>query len=104
MVYAPISEPFGLSPLEAMACGTPVVGVNEGGVSETVIDGSTGKLVSRKATEFAKAIETLWSDSKLRRAYGSKARKYVKENWTWDKSVSNLENHLIACSKLSINK
>ena len=42
MLYAPRLEPFGLTPLEANACGVPIVAVAEGGVRETVIDGVTG--------------------------------------------------------------
>src|SRR6266545_579251 len=42
MVYAPHLEPFGLAPLEANACGLPVVAVAEGGVRETVVDGLNG--------------------------------------------------------------
>ena len=42
MVYAPRLEPFGLAPLEANACGLPVVAVAEGGVRETIIDGVNG--------------------------------------------------------------
>src|SRR5262245_13950266 len=39
MAYAPRLEPFGLAPLEANACGLPVVAVAEGGVRETIVDG-----------------------------------------------------------------
>ncbi|MFH1547063.1 MAG: glycosyltransferase, partial [bacterium] len=35
-------EDFGLTPIESMACGTPVIAFNKGGVSETVVDGKTG--------------------------------------------------------------
>lgn len=41
----PLYEPFGITPLEAMACGTPVIGSNVGGVKFTVKDGETGYLV-----------------------------------------------------------
>lgn len=44
-VYAPVDEPFGLVPLEAMACGTPVVAVGEGGVVESIVHERTGLLV-----------------------------------------------------------
>ena len=45
MVYAPRLEPFGLAPIEAAACGLPLVAVAEGDVRETVIDGVTSLLV-----------------------------------------------------------
>ncbi|RZF79195.1 glycosyltransferase [Pseudoalteromonas sp. CO325X] len=43
-IYMPIAEDFGISPVESMAAGKPVIGVQEGGVIETVIDGETGVL------------------------------------------------------------
>ncbi|MGI8549258.1 MAG: glycosyltransferase, partial [Dehalococcoidia bacterium] len=44
-VMTPWYEPFGVTPLEAMACGTPVIGANVGGIKFTVRDGETGYLV-----------------------------------------------------------
>jgi D-inositol-3-phosphate glycosyltransferase len=44
-VTVPWYEPFGITPLEAMACGTPVVGSNVGGIKYTARDGETGYLV-----------------------------------------------------------
>lgn len=41
----PVLEDFGIMPVEAMASGTPVIGLSEGGVSETVLDGVTGALI-----------------------------------------------------------
>ncbi|WP_433285736.1 glycosyltransferase [Micromonospora sp. CA-244673] len=41
----PTHEDFGIIPVEAMACGTPVLGLRRGGVLETVVDGETGFLV-----------------------------------------------------------
>lgn len=43
-LYLPIEEDFGMSPVESMAAGKPVIGVAEGGVMETVIEGKTGIL------------------------------------------------------------
>ena len=52
-------EPFGLTSIEAQACGTPVVAVKEGGVSETIINGKTGYLTSRSTGEFKEYVSKL---------------------------------------------
>ncbi len=49
VLYTPIDEDFGLVPVEAQASGKPVVGVDEGGLRETVLHGETGLLVQPKA-------------------------------------------------------
>lgn len=46
-IYIPIDEDFGMSPVESMGAGKPVIGVDEGGVKETVIDGKTGWLLAK---------------------------------------------------------
>jgi glycosyltransferase involved in cell wall biosynthesis len=89
-VYAPYLEPLGLAALEAMACGTPVLGVREGGVRETVLDGSTGRLVERHLTGFAAALEEMLADPGALEAMGRQAREYVRREWTWERSVGRL--------------
>lgn len=49
-IYIPVDEDFGMSPVESMACGVPVIGVDEGGLKETVIDGKTGFLLPKDIT------------------------------------------------------
>lgn len=44
-IYIPVDEDFGMSPVESMACGTPVIGVNEGGLRETILPEKTGWLI-----------------------------------------------------------
>jgi glycosyltransferase involved in cell wall biosynthesis len=44
-LYIPVDEDFGMSPVESMAAGKPVIGVAEGGLLETVVDGETGVLL-----------------------------------------------------------
>jgi glycosyltransferase involved in cell wall biosynthesis len=44
-IYIPIDEDFGMAPVESMACGTPVIGSNEGGLRETIYPLVTGKLI-----------------------------------------------------------
>jgi glycosyltransferase involved in cell wall biosynthesis len=95
-VYAPVLEPFGLVPLEAMACGTPVVGVREGGVTDSIVHERTGLLVERDPAKFAMAIQYLLSNPCIRAEYGRNGREHVIQNWTWEQSVSALERHLLA--------
>lgn len=94
-VYAPVREPLGLVPLEAMACGTPVVGVAEGGVSETVLDGETGTLVERDPVAFAAAVRSLLRDPGTVARYGARAKEYVAQEWSWDNSTAMLESYLL---------
>ena len=49
-VYIPIDEDFGMSPVESMAAGKPVIGVAEGGLLETVLEGETGFLAPARLT------------------------------------------------------
>jgi glycosyltransferase involved in cell wall biosynthesis len=95
VAYAPYNEPFGLVPLEAMACGKPVVGVREGGVKETVVNDYTGLLIDRDPQQFGRAIQTLLENPSLVALYGKNGRTHVLENWSWEKSVADLEKHLL---------
>ncbi len=59
-VLLPGIEDFGIVPVEAQACGRPVIALAEGGACETVIDGSTGILVAEPTdTAFAAAIDRM---------------------------------------------
>ncbi len=60
-IYVPIEEDFGMSPVESMAAGKPVIGVAEGGLRETILDGDTGILLSPDFTagDLAAAVREL---------------------------------------------
>ena len=96
-VYAPVLEPFGLVPVESTSCGTPVIGVEEGGVQESVISGYAGLLVERNPVLFAEAVDYLLSNPALVAEYGRNGREHVLENWTWERSMAELEDYLAAC-------
>ena len=100
-VYTPVMEPFGFVPLESMACGTPVVGVCEAGVRESVLDGETGILTERDPRAVAEAIRELLRDHKRRELYGRRSCGFVQERWTWESSVSELERHLASVVEAS---
>ena len=94
LIYAPYNEPFGLAPLEAMACTCPVVGVAEGGVCETVVDRHTGRLVERDPASFAEAILSIMTDAPQRERYRQQTRAYILEKWTWNSATAQIERHL----------
>lgn len=62
-LYLAHQEPFGLVSLEAQACGSPVIVAREGGLPETLIDGTTGFAVMRRAEEAAGRIDALADDT-----------------------------------------
>ena len=59
VVYTPSHEHFGIVPVEAMYCGTPVVAANSGGPLETVVDGVTGYLCPPTPQAFGQALVQL---------------------------------------------
>jgi alpha-1,6-mannosyltransferase len=87
-VHANDKEPFGLIVLEAMACGRPVVGVNAGGVAETV-DESVGQLaVSADADDYAQAVEALFARDI--EAIGRAARDKAVSQFAWNRVFEDL--------------
>lgn len=75
-------EPYGMVPLEAMACAAPVVAVAEGGFPESVRDGVTGLLVPRGAEALAAALSRVLSDSALASGLGDAGREFVTRERT----------------------
>lgn len=84
VVTTPWYEPFGLTPLEAMACGRPVIGSAVGGITFTVKVGETGYLVPpRDPDALAERIAFMLKRPELRRRMGRAARQRVEREFTW---------------------
>lgn len=94
LIYAPRLEPFGLAPLEAGACATPVVAVAEAGVRETVIDGVNGLLAAHEPRALAAAIGRLRADPALARRLGAGGAALVRERWSLEAAAERLELQL----------
>lgn len=94
LLYTSRLEPFGYAPLEAIACGTPVVAVAEGGVRETVVDGVTGLLCDRDPDELAAAMNRLLTDERLATELSSNGVRLTRERWAMEPSIDRLEAHL----------
>jgi glycosyltransferase involved in cell wall biosynthesis len=95
MVYAPRLEPFGLAPLEANACGVPVIAVPEGGVRETIIDQVNGLLVENNPAAMAAAIDQLFADRSFARQLGTNARLAIEAKWGLNSGTDRLEQQLV---------
>jgi D-inositol-3-phosphate glycosyltransferase len=84
VVCAPWYEPFGIVPLEAMACGRPVIATGVGGLIDTVVEDVTGLHVPARDPEaIAEAVTAMLDDPELRRRYGDAGRSRATSRYTW---------------------
>ncbi len=80
----PWYEPFGIVPLEAMACGVPVVASTVGGLIDTVVDGVTGLHVPpRRPDLLVAALRRVLSDAPLRRRLGAAGAERTASRYSW---------------------
>lgn len=90
-VTTPWYEPFGITPLEAMACGVPVIGADVGGIRYSVADGVTGFLVPpRDPAALAVRIAQLQANPALARALGRAGIRRVRALFTWERVARDL--------------
>ncbi|WP_345245932.1 glycosyltransferase family 1 protein [Pigmentiphaga soli] len=90
-VSTPWYEPFGITPVEAMACACPVIGADVGGIRYTVQDRRTGFLVPpRDAGTLAERLAWLAADPALRRRLGRSGRQRARRLFTWRGVASDL--------------
>ena len=91
-ITTPWYEPFGITPLEAMACGTPVIGARVGGIKYSVVDGKTGLLVTpNNPGMLADRVKLLLSNDRLLEVMGVNASRHVLENFTWEKVATSMK-------------
>ena len=94
LVFASPKEGWGITNLEAAACGTPVVASNSPGIRESVRDGETGFLVPHgDARAMAAAMSQLATDPPLVARLGLQARRFA-ETFTWERAAEETERHL----------
>jgi glycosyltransferase involved in cell wall biosynthesis len=92
VVCAPWYEPFGIVPLEAMACGVPVVAAAVGGLTDTVVDRATGLHVPpRDPAAIAVAVAEILSDPELRSELGRAGRQRARSRYSWDRVAAETE-------------
>ncbi|KJY43464.1 glycosyl transferase [Streptomyces sp. NRRL B-1568] len=92
MLCTPVYEPFGIVPLEAMACGVPVIATDVGGHRDTVAHGETGLLVPPGRPEpLAAAVRELLASPRTREHFGQAGRIRAVARYTWDGVANGVE-------------
>jgi len=85
------NETLGQIFIEAMACGTPVIGAKTGGMPEIISDGNSGYLVQpNDPIILAQKIEKILNDKKERNMFIKNGHKTVEEKFTWTKIIINI--------------
>jgi alpha-1,3/alpha-1,6-mannosyltransferase len=103
LVYTPLHEHFGIVPLEAMLAGTPVLAANEGGPTETVVDGETGWLRDvTKVDDWTDVMRTALADGKGEQKLmdmGKRGKERVETLFSKEKMAEVLEMEIEAMAK-----
>lgn len=93
VVAVPWYEPFGIVPVEAMACGRPVVGSAVGGLLDTVVPGVNGELVPpRRPDALAAVLRDLLADPERRDSYGRAGRARAVTTYQWKQVAAATED------------
>jgi glycosyltransferase involved in cell wall biosynthesis len=104
-VTTPWYEPFGLTPLESMACGTPVIGADVGGIRYTVCDGETGYLVPPNDPEaLADRLARILTEPRHRQALAHAGLCRAREHFSWPgvaRTVEELYEEVVGAEELA---
>jgi len=105
MIYTPRLEPFGYAPLEANLCGLPVIGIAEGGLRETIVDGVNGFLTPTEDPErLGNIVQQLMEDLSETEELRRRGRQHVIDAWAMDKATQRLEQRLNAVVQQSAGR
>jgi alpha-1,3/alpha-1,6-mannosyltransferase len=94
VIYTPLAEHFGLVPLEAMAAARPVIAVNRGGPTETIVQGETGWLADPRPEAFADALATVLTDPARAHRMGAAGWSHVRHRFSRKAFGDRLESSL----------
>ncbi|UXY16302.1 glycosyltransferase family 1 protein [Chitiniphilus purpureus] len=91
LITTPWYEPFGITPLEAMACGTPVIGSDVGGLKYSIEEGKSGFLVPpHKPQVLGRRLAQFYARPELIKRMGRSALRRVNSLFTWEKVARDL--------------
>uniref|UniRef100_T1PFA5 Alpha-1,3/1,6-mannosyltransferase ALG2 n=1 Tax=Musca domestica TaxID=7370 RepID=T1PFA5_MUSDO len=104
LLYTPANEHFGIVPLEGMYMSKPVIAVNSGGPTETIVHNSTGYLCDPKEESFSSAMANIIKDDRLRERMGVMGHKRVQQKFSFEAFAQKLDDIVIDLTKNSKNK
>jgi glycosyltransferase involved in cell wall biosynthesis len=104
VVCLSFNEPFGLIPLEAMSCGTPVVALDEGGYKETIIHEKVGYLVKRRPEDLYEHLKKLLSNEALLQEMSTRAVDHIQKKWQLSVTARKFQQVLVEQMKVSYEK
>ncbi len=90
VLFAATNEDYGFIPIESMASSKPIISVNDGGPSETILNGKTGFLVS-SASEMAEKMAYVVGNKEIAERMGREGRKLVEERYSWGAFFGQLD-------------
>jgi alpha-1,3/alpha-1,6-mannosyltransferase len=96
LIYTPANEHFGIVPLEAMYCETPVIAVNSGGPTETIVDGYTGWLRDPNSYEFSRAMQGVIDNLKHLDKVGAQGKERVEKHFSFQAFGDELQEAVLA--------
>jgi alpha-1,3/alpha-1,6-mannosyltransferase len=103
LIYTPRNEHFGIVPLEAMLAGVPVLAANEGGPTETVVDGETGWLRDvSKPGEWTEVMQKVLTglDATTLKTMGEQGRKRVENTFSKETMAKRFEDEINGLSSV----
>lgn len=98
LLFPSLNEDWGMTPIEAMGFGKPVIAVNQGGPAESIIDGQTGFLVKPEPGDFADAMVRLVDDPDLTKRLGEAGFRHVQK-YDWSLFVERFDSYLSSLEK-----
>ena len=104
LVYTPAGEHFGIVPLESMYCKTPVIAVNSGGPTETVLDGTTGWLCEGDPDQFSRVMRKILAGEVDLQQMGEAGHDRVLDNFSFAAFTDSLHDVVVDTAALSIRE
>jgi glycosyltransferase involved in cell wall biosynthesis len=94
VIYCPLMEPFGIVSIESQSCGTPVLGRNEGGIKETLLNGVGGFRFNEDVDKYVNQLEKWIENSDEYLNFCQQARNHIVESWTKESLLQKTVNKI----------